>query len=89
MTFNKAQVLAAANTAGEEIRAERKQLLANWDSHNWLWKVWQFSHGRPEYFGSGDEKAATRLIFKATNATEEKIELSDYECDVLQPYWKN
>lgn len=94
MTFTKSQVLAAAHTAGEEIRAERAKLVAAWDAHTRLWyilNVFKFMEyeSRPDYHGRSAEETATRLIFKASNATEEKIELSDYEIDVLQPYWKN
>jgi hypothetical protein len=93
MTYPKAKVLDAAHTAGEEIRATRKALVADWDARSWLYRAWQsvqfFGESRPDSYGWRDQQTANRLVFKATNAAENYIELTDYEVDVLTPYWKN
>jgi len=93
MHFAKEKVLDAANTAGEEVRAERARLCAVWDAYSWLYRVSQsfmfFGDYRPESHGFREEETATRLIFKATHAIEDYITLTDYEIDVLTPYWKN
>jgi hypothetical protein len=93
MTYPKAHVLDAANTAGEEIRAERKRLVTEWDAKSLWYRFWQgvqfFGKSRPDSHGWSAERTANRLVFKATNAAENYIELTDYEIDVLSPYWKN
>jgi hypothetical protein len=91
-TYSKETVLSAAHTAGEEIRAERARLVAKWNSHSRLWyvlNVFMFMayQSRPDWHGRREEETANRLIFKASNAVEINIGLTDYEIDVLAPYW--
>jgi hypothetical protein len=90
MTFNKEIVLVAANRTARAIRTMRKEKLDAWNARfifiRFLLDVFGGIH-RPDCYGETWEEIAERIAFKATFCTEETIELSDHEIDVIREWW--
>jgi hypothetical protein len=87
--YDKKVVLAAANKTAQAMRAERKALLAEWDSKSFIFRFTSGFCGvtRPEYHGTTQQKIAERIHFKAAFCMGDSISLSNDEIDAIKDWW--
>jgi AMMECR1 domain-containing protein len=88
-TYDKKTVLAAADKTVQAVLAERKILLAKWDSKNIAVRFLLGMIGivRPDYHGISRQKIAERVSFKAAFCIEDATHLTDDEIDAIKHWW--